>query len=167
VLSKESERQRDPVRIFIVSLSTAHVQHIFIANPLLRKNLTHLKVKPFIVEISYGWTLVNGTLLMQKLRQRAILLLGASTMLFASAGCSTNVKVECGGEPTIAAVESMLQKELENSVRNQLDSAGSLEGYDSAKLRTGTKKVKVTIEEVRTVRDDPDGTVSNFVCGWA
>lgn len=81
-----------------------------------------------------------------------------SSMLFAVTGCSDTVKVECGGDQTIAAVESMLQKELEKSVRNQLDSEGSLEGYDSAKLRTGTKKVKVTLEEVRTVRDDPDSS---------
>lgn len=79
-------------------------------------------------------------------------------MLFVGAACSNNVAVECGGEPTIAAVESMFQKELEKSVRNQLDSEGSLEGYDSAKLRTGTKKVTVTLEEVRTVRDDPDSS---------
>ncbi len=58
----------------------------------------------------------------------------------------------------MAAVEAMLQKELEKRVRNQLDSEGSLEGYDSAKLRTGTKKVKVTLEDVRTIRDDPDSS---------
>jgi uncharacterized protein YecT (DUF1311 family) len=72
--------------------------------------------------------------------------------------CSHSVKVDCGGDATITAVEDMFQKELEKSVRNQLDSEGSLEGYDSAKLRTGTKRVKVTLEDVRTVRDDPDSS---------
>lgn len=90
--------------------------------------------------------------------RRPTLLFPVVAMLFSSAGCSDKVTVECGGEPTIAAVEAMLQKELEKSVRNQLDSEGSLEGYDSAKLRTGTKKVTVTLEEIRTVRDDPDSS---------
>lgn len=95
---------------------------------------------------------------MYKLKHKAGSIIAMSSMLFAVTGCSDTVKVECGGDQTIAAVESMLQKELEKSVRNQLDSEGSLEGYDSAKLRTGTKKVKVTLEEVRTVRDDPDSS---------
>lgn len=95
---------------------------------------------------------------MQKLNQRSAYVVAVSVLSFVIAGCSNSVKVECGGEATIAAVESMFQKELEKSVRNQLDAEGSLEGYDSAKLRTGTKKVKVTLEEVRTVRDDPDSS---------
>jgi uncharacterized protein YecT (DUF1311 family) len=95
---------------------------------------------------------------MQKLNQRTACLAAVSACSFVVGGCSNSVKVECGGEATIVAVESMFQKELEKSVRNQLDSEGSLEGYDSAKLRTGTKKVKVTLEEIRTVRDDPDSS---------
>jgi hypothetical protein len=85
-------------------------------------------------------------------------LIGIVTLLAVTGGCSNNVKVECGGEETIAAVEDMIQKELEKSVRKQLDSEGSVEGYDSAKLRTGTKKIEVKLEEVRTVRDDPDSS---------
>jgi uncharacterized protein YecT (DUF1311 family) len=73
-------------------------------------------------------------------------------------GCSNGVEVDCGGEATIAAVEEMLQKNLEDSVRSQLDSEGSIDGYDSAKLRSGTRQIKATMEDVRTLKTDPDSS---------
>jgi uncharacterized protein YecT (DUF1311 family) len=72
--------------------------------------------------------------------------------------CSNAVDVECGGQETILAVEEMLQKNLEDSVRNQLDSEGSIDGYDSSKLRSGTRQIKVILEDVRTIKDDPDSS---------
>jgi uncharacterized protein YecT (DUF1311 family) len=72
--------------------------------------------------------------------------------------CSNAVDVECGGQATISAVEEMLQKSLEDSVRNQLDSEGSIDGYDSSKLRSGTRQIKVVLEDVRTIKDDPDSS---------
>jgi uncharacterized protein YecT (DUF1311 family) len=72
--------------------------------------------------------------------------------------CSNAVEVECGGDATIAAFEEMLQKSLEDSVRSQLDSEGSIDGYDSSKLRSGTRQIKVSLQDVRTVKDDPDSS---------
>ena len=72
--------------------------------------------------------------------------------------CDSKIEVECGGEATISAFEDMLRKSLEDSVRNQLDSEGSIDGYDSAKLRSGTKQIKVSLEDVRTIKDDPDSS---------
>ncbi len=72
--------------------------------------------------------------------------------------CSSKVEVECGSSATISAVEEMLQKRLDDSVRNQLDTEGSIDGYDSAKLRSGTRQIKVSLEDVRTIKDDPDSS---------
>lgn len=52
----------------------------------------------------------------------------------------------------------MFQKHLQESVRKQLDVEGSLDGYDSAKLRTSANQITVSLEEVRTLRDDPDSS---------
>jgi uncharacterized protein YecT (DUF1311 family) len=73
-------------------------------------------------------------------------------------GCSGKVEVECGSSATISAVEEMLQKRLDDSVRNQLDTEGSIDGYDSAKLRSGTRQIKVSLEDVRTIKNDPDSS---------
>jgi uncharacterized coiled-coil protein SlyX len=83
---------------------------------------------------------------------------GIALLVLLLSGCSNKVDVECGGVATKAAIEVMLQKSLENSVRNQLDSEGSLGGYDSSKLRIGTSQIKVSLEEVRTIKVDPDST---------
>jgi uncharacterized protein YecT (DUF1311 family) len=81
----------------------------------------------------------------------AFLILGLS-------GCSGKVEVECGSSATTSAVEEMLQKRLDDSVRNQLDTEGSIDGYDSAKLRSGTRQIKVSLEDVRTIKNDPDSS---------
>lgn len=91
-----------------------------------------------------------------KKQTRQLYIVAVGTFLLG--GCDSQVEVECGGLATISAVEDMLQKNLEDSVRNQLDSEGSIDGYDSSKLRSGTKQIKVTLEDARTIKDDPDSS---------
>ncbi len=82
----------------------------------------------------------------------------AISLFFMISGCSNSLEVDCGGKTTISAVENMLQQRLEDSVRKQLDSEGSIDGYDSAKLRVGTKQIKVVLADVRTIKKDPDSS---------
>lgn len=82
--------------------------------------------------------------------------------MIALVGCngllSGQIEAECGSEEARKLVDQLVKEELEVQVQGQLDSEVAIGSYDATALDNAVRKIKVTLEDIRTSRDDPDSS---------
>lgn len=65
---------------------------------------------------------------------------------------------ECGSEDARKLVDELVKEELEAKVQGGLDGEFPLGSYDVTALANVVKRIKLSLEDVRTSRDDPDSS---------
>ncbi len=82
---------------------------------------------------------------------------------FALFGCDSisglgGGELSCNSEPSLLALNDAIKSELEIMVSEKVDQNPDSGSYDAAKLRTAISRVKVSLDKVRTTRDDPESS---------
>ncbi len=77
-------------------------------------------------------------------------------LCFGAAGCTKTKYAECGSPEAKKVIDKLFKEELEYSVQNELDSQKQLGSYDSTELEDAVQRLNISLDDVRTSRDDPD-----------
>ncbi|MXO91903.1 hypothetical protein GRI41_13795 [Altererythrobacter aquaemixtae] len=78
------------------------------------------------------------------------------------AGCTNSGFAECGSPESKELIDKLLKEELEYGIQNQIDAQKELGSYDSTELENAVERLKISLNDVRTSRDDPDS--QRFSC---
>lgn len=88
------------------------------------------------------------------MRKRSMLLLLALSLL----GACNKMPVQCTSEGSQAPVIDIIKEELERTISSNLRDGDETHAISKSKIRAAISKLVISIEDIRTVKEDPNST---------